>query len=170
GGGEHIGPSQHFHSHPSSQRGLTLIELILFIIIINVGIFGILTVMNSTTRASADPMLRKQAVAMAEAILEEVLSRNATATLPETDMNTCSNRALYVGVADYSCFDGVPASAVISGAHTLGSTSIPALASLSATVAVTAVNVSGIAMQRVAVTVTGGGQEITLFGYRAAGF
>jgi MSHA pilin protein MshD len=51
---------------------LTLIELILFIIIINVGIFGILTVMNSTTRASADPMLRKQAVAMAEAKAAEV--------------------------------------------------------------------------------------------------
>ncbi|HAN91340.1 MAG TPA: hypothetical protein DCQ33_04565, partial [Nitrospira sp.] len=105
---------------------MTLIELILFIIIINVGIFGILVVMNSTTRASADPMLRKQAVAMAEAILEEVLPRDATATLPETDFNTCSKRALYVGVTDYTCFDGAPATAVISGVHTLGSTSIPA--------------------------------------------
>ncbi len=53
----------------SGQRGLTLIELILFILIVNVGIFGILAVMNSTTRASPDPMMRKQAVAMAEAIL-----------------------------------------------------------------------------------------------------
>lgn len=154
----------------SGQRGLTLIELILFILIVNVGIFGILAVMNSTTRASPDPMLRKQAVAMAEAILEEVLPRDATATLPETDFNTCSNRTLYVGVTDYTCFDGVPASAVIRGVDTLGATSIPALASLSATVAVVAVNVSGVAMQRVTVTVTGGGQEITLFGYRAAGF
>ena len=153
----------------AAQRGVTLIELIIFIVIITVGIVGILSVMNITTRSSADPIVRKQAVAMAEAILEEVLSRDGAASLPETDLNTCSNRAQYVGIADYACFDGAPATAVISGTNTLGSTSLPVLAGLSATVGVAGVNVSGVALQRVAVTVTGGNESVTLFAYRAAG-
>ena len=154
----------------AAQRGVTLIELIIFIVIITVGIVGILSVMNITTRSSADPIVRKQAVAMAEAILEEVLSRDSAATLPETDMTNCSNRAQYVGIADYACFDGAPATAVISGTNTLGSTSLPVLAGLTATVGVAGVNVSGVVLQRVAVTVTGGNESVTLFAYRAAGF
>jgi MSHA pilin protein MshD len=54
------------------QRGVTLIELILFIIIVGVALGGIITVMNLTTRASADPARRKQALIIAEGLLEEV--------------------------------------------------------------------------------------------------
>lgn len=145
------------------QRGVTLIELIIFHRHHYRGHRRHSVVMNITTRSSADPIVRKQAVAMAEAILEEVLSKDGAASLPETDQNTCSNRALYVGVADYACFDGAPATAVISGTDTLGSTSLPVLAGLTATVAVTAVNVSGVAMQRVAVTVAGGNGLLRFF-------
>ncbi|MDO8931684.1 MAG: type II secretion system protein [Rhodocyclaceae bacterium] len=55
------------------QRGLTLVELIVFIVIVGVALAGVLTVLNHTTRHSADPMIRKQALAIAEAILEEVM-------------------------------------------------------------------------------------------------
>lgn len=54
------------------QRGISLIELIIFIVIISVALTGVLLVMNQTTAHSADPMLRKQALAVAESILEEV--------------------------------------------------------------------------------------------------
>ncbi|MBA4381694.1 MAG: hypothetical protein C0406_03930 [Sideroxydans sp.] len=54
------------------QRGISLIELIIFIVIISVALTGILLVMNQTTAHSADPILRKQALAIAESILEEV--------------------------------------------------------------------------------------------------
>lgn len=54
------------------QRGVTLIELILFIMIVGVALGGILTVMNLTTRGSADPMRAKQALIIAEGVLEEV--------------------------------------------------------------------------------------------------
>lgn len=153
------------------QTGLTLVELIIFIVVISVGIVGILSVMNLTTRASADPMVRKQAMAMAEAVLEEILSKDAAATLPETDFNTCANRAQYVGVADYACFDGAPATAVLRGDATLGATPVPALAGFTATVVVAAVNVSGVPLQRVVVTVAGAAEgPIAITGYRAAGF
>lgn len=54
------------------QRGISLIELIIFIVIISVALTGILLVMNQTTAHSADPMIRKQALAIAESLLEEV--------------------------------------------------------------------------------------------------
>ena len=53
-------------------RGLTLIELIVFIVIVGVGLAGILAVFNVTVRSSADPMIRKQMLSIAEALLEEV--------------------------------------------------------------------------------------------------
>lgn len=55
------------------QRGLTLIELIIFIVIVGAALAGVLTVLNVTARSSADPVLRKQALAIAEAVLEEVM-------------------------------------------------------------------------------------------------
>jgi MSHA pilin protein MshD len=54
------------------QRGVTLIELILFIVIVSIGLAGIIAVMNITTRGSADPVRRKQALIIAEGLLEEV--------------------------------------------------------------------------------------------------
>ncbi len=54
------------------QKGISLIELIMFIVIVSVGIAGILSVMNVTTQASADPLIRKQALAIAESLLEEI--------------------------------------------------------------------------------------------------
>ena len=55
------------------QAGFTLIELIFFIVVVAVGAVGILAVMNESVGRSADPMLRKQAAALADSVLEEVL-------------------------------------------------------------------------------------------------
>jgi MSHA pilin protein MshD len=57
---------------PRRQNGLTLIELVMFIVIVGVALAGILMVMNITIRHSADPMIRKQALAIAESLLEEI--------------------------------------------------------------------------------------------------
>ena len=54
------------------QRGVTLVEVVLFIVIVSVAAVGILGVMNLTTQRSADPQLRKQALAIAEGMLEEI--------------------------------------------------------------------------------------------------
>lgn len=54
------------------QAGISLIELILFIVIISVAVTGILLVMNQTTAHSADALVRKQSLAIAESLLEEV--------------------------------------------------------------------------------------------------
>lgn len=153
---------------PVLQRGLTLIELIMFIVIVGVGVAGILAVISVTSKSSGDPMVRKQSIAMAEAILEEILAKEfPSGGFAETDFSTCPNRALYDDVDDYACFDGAPATAVITGANTLGAVaSLPV--SFSATVAVTSPTVNGVTMKRIAVTVTDpSGATYGLFGYKA---
>ena len=54
------------------EAGLTLIEMIVFILVVSIGLTGVLLVMNKTTSRSSDPLVRKQALAIAEGLLEEV--------------------------------------------------------------------------------------------------
>ena len=149
-----------------SQRGMSLIELIMFIVIVSVGIVGILLVMNVTVKSSADPMVRKQALAMAEAILGEVLAKdfaNPTGGYAETAPGTCANRPLY----DDVCFDGSTDSKKIHGDDTLGASSIAALASYRATVTIdAAATLDTVPAKKITVSVTGGGESLQVWGYR----
>lgn len=84
------------------QRGTSLIELIMFIVIVSAALAGILMVMNVTTRGSADPLVHKQALAIAESLLEEIElmpftycdpndpSGNAGNNPPTTGTGTCT--------------------------------------------------------------------------------
>jgi MSHA pilin protein MshD len=56
-------------------RGFTLIEMIIFIVVVSAGMAGILQVINTTVARSADPMVRKQAIALADSVLEEILQK-----------------------------------------------------------------------------------------------
>ncbi|MGQ0546253.1 MAG: type IV pilus modification PilV family protein [Betaproteobacteria bacterium] len=56
----------------SAQRGVSLVELIVFIVVVSTAVMGVLGALNVATRSSADPMLQKQALAIAEALLEEI--------------------------------------------------------------------------------------------------
>lgn len=84
----------------SAQRGVTLIELIVFIIIISVGVLGLVSVMGGLTRYSADPMVRKQMVAIAESLLREVLQQPFTYCDPDD-----ANATMATSTAD--CSGGV---------------------------------------------------------------
>lgn len=57
----------------SLQRGLSLVELIIFIVVVSVGVVGILGVFNLAVRGSGDPLVQKQAQALADGLLEEVM-------------------------------------------------------------------------------------------------
>lgn len=65
------------------QRGFTIIELVIFIVVIGVAVAGVLGVMNFTTSRSADPQLRKQALVLAEGMLEEVQTARFTFCTPD---------------------------------------------------------------------------------------
>lgn len=54
------------------QQGLTLIELIMFMVIVGAAAAGLLQIMNMANTNSTDPIRRKQALLIAEAYMEEV--------------------------------------------------------------------------------------------------
>jgi len=81
------------------QRGVTMIELIMFIVIVSVALASIMAVMRITTAGSADPLRRKQALMIAEGLVEEVRSAGFTLCDPssadfdtQTDPTLCAVR------------------------------------------------------------------------------
>lgn len=146
------------------QGGLSLIELVMFIVIVSVGIAGILAVFNVAVKSSADPMLHKQSLAIAEALMDEIMAKaysDPDGTSGETD------RALMDDVSDYAYFNGADAAHTITGDQTLAATSVPALSAYRAQVAVVGATLSSIAAKQVTVTVTApNGESLALSGYR----
>ena len=75
------------------QRGLSMVELIMFIVIVGVGVAGILLVFSVTTKASADPLIQKQMLAIAEALMEEVQAKPFTYCDPDDSQATTATSA-----------------------------------------------------------------------------
>ncbi len=71
----------------AGSTGLGLIELILFIAIVGAALAGVLVVYDRAVRSSADPMVRKQAIAIAESLLSEVLAQPFTYCDPQDAAN-----------------------------------------------------------------------------------
>ena len=65
------------------ERGLSLIEVVVFIVVLGIGLAGMAILYNQLTLASVDPMVRKQAVAIANSLMEEVLLRPFTLCDPD---------------------------------------------------------------------------------------
>lgn len=65
------------------QRGLSLVEVVVFIVVLGIGIAGIALLYNQVTRASVDPLVRKQAVAIATSLMEEIQLRPFTYCDPD---------------------------------------------------------------------------------------
>ena len=57
----------------SRQAGVTLVELVISIVIVAVAASAVLGALAKTSASSADPMVRQQAVAVAEGYLEEIM-------------------------------------------------------------------------------------------------
>jgi MSHA pilin protein MshD len=76
------------------QRGLSLIELLVFIVVVGIAVTGVLSVYSLTSRTSVDPMIRKQAAAIAESLLEEVLGQSYTYCYPnDANVTTATSAA-----------------------------------------------------------------------------
>lgn len=176
------------HGRSSSQAGVTLVELILFIIIVSVGVAGILTVFNLTTQKSADPQVRRQMLAVAEALLEEVEFKPftycdpddpnaATATssvgctggtggandeskLPLGPEASDTSRAVYDNVSDYNGLSLTPVTDI--NANPINGYS----ATISVTQQQLEASVPLDASLRITVTVTHGNESLSVSGYR----
>lgn len=142
------------------HKGFTLIEVIIFIVVVSAGLVGILAVSNSVVKSSADPMVRKQAVAIAESLLEEITLKdyaNPAGGYAGTD------RAQFDDVDDYAGY-------TTTGIQDVSGSAVAGLERYNVAVAVAATaDLTGVAAKKitVTVTVTGSGEAIILTGYRS---
>ena len=181
------------HARRQAQTGISLIELLLFIIIVSVAVVGVLSVMNVTSRASADPLQRKQALAIAASLLEEIElqpltlcdpddANAGTATLamlaPPAPAIGCASTLQTLGptpgetryasprfdnVADYHGFS-------MAGIRDMQNTLLAGLGSYTAGVTIVqdglAFALAADEVLRIDVRVTAGPTDITMTGYR----
>ena len=54
------------------RSGFSLLEVVILIVVLAIGFAGIVLLFNQVTRASVDPLVRKQALAIAASVMEEV--------------------------------------------------------------------------------------------------
>ena len=99
-----------FTSGADRQRGVSLVELIVFIVVVSAAAAGVLTAFTASTRGSADPMIQKQALAIAEAFLEEVQLQPFTYCDPD-DVNAATALTATVNAASTTeCHDTLESS------------------------------------------------------------
>lgn len=78
----------------TNERGLSLIELLVFIVVVGIAVTGVLSVFSLNARTSADPVVQKQALAIADSLLEEVLAKPYTYCDPDdANVETAANVA-----------------------------------------------------------------------------
>lgn len=178
------------------QRGISLIELIVFIVIISVALTGVLLVLSTAVKSSADPIIRKQALAIAESLLTEIEQQPFTyCDLQDANVetaNTTAGCAFSTNAEDnggaslgpvpntetrYSAtnpFDNVADYAGFSENNIHDLTQSYVMTGYNASVAITRVGNAApfsvitdqSAVLKISVTVTNGSESITLTGYR----
>lgn len=168
---------------PRRARGLTLIELLLFIVVVGIALAAMLRVFTTATLASADPMIRRQQLAIAESLLREVQLMPFTTCDPDdanVETGSCASLTEAPGpeagetrygptyfdnVNDYAGFS-------MAGIRDLSNTAVTGLSGYTASVAVAADALDGIATGsgdalKITVTVSGpDSSSLALQGWR----
>ncbi len=169
-------------------RGLTMIELVIFMVVVSAALAGVLRVFLQATSASADPALRQQALAVAESVLEEVQLMPFTfCDGDDANVSTAASTAgcatlvdaigAEVGEGRYATpqFDHVNDyhGFSMTGITDITNSAVAGLSGYNASVTVAAAALGGIGAGsgdalRITVTVTGpGSTSVTLDGYRS---
>lgn len=87
------------------DRGFSLVEAIVFVVIVATALAGVLGVMSTTTQRSADPLVRKQAIAVAESLLEEISLHDFNNPVGGfSDAPIQANRQSFDDIGDYNGF------------------------------------------------------------------
>lgn len=159
-------------------RGFTLIELVSFIAIVSIAVAGVLMSYDAATRDSADAIVKKQALAIAESLLEEIqqmpftycdpddpAAPTATSTAscataeaigPEAGETRYSATTPFDNVNDYHGYN--TAAEMPAGIKDINGTAISGLSLYNAAVTVSSTTMTGVPAGEallVSVTVTG---------------
>ena len=146
--------------HPRAQQGATLIELVVALAVAAVLVSGSFAAWGLMTRRSADPLVQRQSLAIAESLLGEIQLQSAGDASGATGLD----RSGYTTVADYNGLD-------LSPIRDVQGNPVDGLGAYRARVSVVATALNGVPVGHgwlTTVTVTGpSGQSLVLAGWKA---
>lgn len=170
-----IEPPLHQNDAPGkTQGGFTLIEMVVFLVVISIGLAALLTVYNYSVTRSVDPVVRVKLLELAQSQLDEVMARKFAEETPTGGVPACGSAE--PGAAA-SCSFGLDSGESLANPSTLddvddfnnysatvnGYTTAVAVVSAGTELGLTVNNDA----KRITVTATApGGEAITLSGYR----
>ena len=150
------------------QLGFSLVEVILFILVVSVALVVLVQAFALANVGSADPVLRRQSLAIAQAMLEEISFKafanpSGGYSCPPNPCNA-STRSQFDDVMDYNGF-------TMNGLSSLDNLALAGLEHYRVNVAVAAAAIGSVpaaAGWRITVTVTDpANNQLSLDGYRA---
>ena len=150
----------------TASSGFTLVEMLIAIVIIGIGVTGVMVAYSTSVKGSANALIGKQLVAIADEMMEEILLKPYNSTLASgSGVALCgagtANRSAFDDVGDYNGYQ-------TSGICTIDGQTIPGLESYNVSVVViNSFNLSGVANTlRVTVTATHGADRMILDGFK----
>ncbi|WP_292038175.1 prepilin-type cleavage/methylation domain-containing protein [Massilia sp. UBA6681] len=142
------------------MAGVTLVELIIAIVIVAAVVGGLASVLAGVTRASADPVVQRQMLAIAESMMEEVMLK------PYAEGSGQGGRAQFDDIWDFNGYSAKPVTDIEG-------TPLPGLDRYAVSVSVDALEAGGLTgigtagdAARIRVTVRNGDDSLTLTGWR----
>lgn len=147
------------------NRGFTLIEMIVAIVIISIGVAGVLAAFMVNVRGSADAVVNKQLLAIAEEMLEEIELKPyaVNGTAPGNASVNCGATAARSGFDDVRDYNGYQTTGICD----IDGNAVAGLEGYNVAVSVQMAVLGGIANAlRITVTATRGLDTITLDGFR----
>ncbi len=143
----------------TAQRGFTIIEMVVAIVVIGVGVAGLLSAFSISVRNSADPMQVKQRQVVADEIMEEILLKPYSSTATSASVGCARNQ--FYDVAAYNGYTTTGKVCDVDGV------AIAALNGYSLKVDVVTATLNGVAAARkITVTVSRGSDTHVLVGWR----
>ena len=150
------------------MAGVTLVELVIAIVIVSAALAGLVAAFTRATRASADPVVSQQMLAIGESLMEEIMLK------PFTKITTPSaTRANFDEIRDFDPTDDAADGYATTGIVDVDGDPIPGLETYNVAVRI---NTAGVALTsvaagdalRVQVTVTHGAERLVLTGWKTA--
>jgi len=157
-------------SHSANYRGFTLIEMVVFIVVISVALSSTLLLFNQSTVQSVEPISQSRALQCAKAKLEEISLRKYSGSSPTGGIPACGS-----GQAGAAVCEGIGASSELDDIGDYHNQVDTSLTNCSITVTVNQANadlsVSGldsshVMLRRIDVEASSGQSTIRLSSYR----